>query len=86
MTRGKIYGSTLTIKEYVDNYYITSQRLLVNVRSLEESLMFNKPHIHFEITGDPFNLIGSQFGAIYSRIAPFYALNSTFSQLMRQLY
>ena len=59
VTRGKIYGSTLSIEEYDNNYYITSQRLLVNVQSLEESLMFNKPHIHFEITDNSFNLIGS---------------------------
>ena len=66
VTRGEIYGSTLSIEEYVNNYYITSQRLLVNVQSLEESLMFNKPHIHFEITGDPFNLIGSHWCKLFT--------------------
>ena len=45
MTRGKVYGLTSSVEEYINNFYITSSRLSVNQLSLEESLMFIKPLI-----------------------------------------
>ena len=36
--------------------------------------LINLYYIHFRITGSPFNLSGSHW-LIYSRIAPFFALN-----------
>ena len=43
MKRGKVYGSTSSIKEYVNNFYVINQlKTSVNQLSLEESLMFNK--------------------------------------------
>ena len=45
--------------------------------------MFNEPHIHFEITGDPFNLIGSHWCKLFMNCTilcskqPFFPANET---------